>query len=390
MIDVQRARRETPGCRNVRHFNNAGSSLMPEPVLEATVDYLHLEAQIGGYEAAARESESIERIYDAAAQLIHARPDEIAVIENATRAWDMAFYSIPFQAGDRILTARSEYASNFIPYLQIAQKAGVNVEVVPNDDYGQISLDALENMLDEDVKLISIVHMPTNGGLVNPVEKVGSLAREAGVLFLLDACQSVGQYPVDVQTIQCDMLSTTGRKYLRGPRGTGFLYVREEILEQLEPPFLDLHAARWVAPETYEIRSDARRFENWETYYAGKVGLGVAIDYALGWGIGDIWERIQHLANQLRSGLSDIPGITVRDLGEVQSGIVTFTTDNVIATRLKDDLSDHQFNVSVSRPSSTLLDMTDRNIAELVRASVHYYNSEDEIDQLLSAIESAV
>lgn len=302
-FDLERARRETPGCENVLHFNNAGAGLMPQPVLDAVVGHLQLEAEIGGYEAKERELERIDHVYQAAARLINCRPAEIAIVENATRAWDMAFYAIPFKPGDRILTARAEYISNYIAYLQVAQRTGAQIEVIPNDEFGQTSAEALREMIDDRVKLISITHVPTHGGLVNPAMEIGRVAREAGVLYLLDACQSVGQMPIDVEQIGCDILSTTARKYLRGPRGIGFLFVRSGLIKQLEPPFLDMHAARWVARDRYEIVADARRFENWEMYYAGKIGLGVAIDYALDWDVEITWPRVKALAAQLRTSL---------------------------------------------------------------------------------------
>src|SRR5215208_1685422 len=316
-FDIGRARRETPGCERVLHFNNAGSALMPRPVLDAVQNYLTLEAQIGGY--------------GAAAEMLGCDADEIAFVENATRAWDMAFYALPFAAGDRILTARAEYASNVIAFLQVAERSGAVVEVIPSDETGQISVEALQGMIDDRVKLIAITHVPTNGGLVNPAAAVGQVARAAGITYLLDACQSVGQMPVDVEEIGCDLLSTTGRKFLRGPRGTGFLYVRRELCRRLRPPFLDLHAATWVARDRYDIRADARRFENWETNFAGKVGLGVAIDYARDWGMAAIWDRVRSLASTLREELEEIPGVTVRDIGAERCGIVTFTVDGVEA-----------------------------------------------------------
>jgi cysteine desulfurase/selenocysteine lyase len=387
-IDVQRARRETPGCENVLHFNNAGAALMPQQVLHATIGHLQLEALVGGYEAAAQAHEAVEHAYTAAATLLGCRRDELAIVENATRAWDMAFYAVPFAPGDRILTAVAEYASNYIAFLQVARKTGAVVEVIPNNESGQISVDALRQAIDGRVKLIAITHVPTNGGLVNPAAAVGKVAREAGVLYLLDACQSVGQMPVDVETIGCDMLSATGRKFLRGPRGTGFLYVRRAVLERLEPPFLDLHAAQWVARDRFEVRPDARRFENWETYYAGKIGLGVAIDYALQWGLDAIWARVSRLADALRRGLSAVPGVTVRDQGLERCGIVSFDVAGNNADGVQRRLAAERINVSVSRLPSTLLDMQARGLHDLVRASVHYYNTEEEIERFCTVLSS--
>ena len=385
-IDVARARAETPGCREVLHLNNAGASLMTTGTLEATVGHLRREAEIGGYEAADAHEAELERVYDAAARLLNSEPDEIAFVENATRAWDMAFYALPFQRGDRILTARSEYASNVIAGLQMAERTGAVVETIPSDETGQVSVDALRSMLDDRVRLIAITHVPTNGGLVNPAAAIGAVAREAGIPYLLDACQSVGQLPVDVRAIGCDFLSTTGRKYLRGPRGTGILYVRRDWVERLDPPFLDLHAARWVAPDRYEVRAVARRFENWEAYYAGKIGLGVAIDEALAWGMDDIWARVRLLADTLRADLATIPGVTVRDLGEVRGGIVTFTHDGVAADAIQAALHARRINVTTSSVASTRFDMEERGLDALVRASVHYYNDEAELARFTDVV----
>lgn len=386
-FDVARARKDTPGCEEVVHFNNAGASLMPQPVLDAVIAHLQLEARTGGYEAADKNRALVERAYEAAATLIGASPDEIALVESATRAWDMAFYAIPFRPGDRILTSMAEYASNYIAFLQVARRTGATVEVVPDDEHGQLSVDALRALLDERVRLVAITHVPTNGGLVNPAAEVGRVAKEAGALYLLDACQSVGQMPVDVRAIGCDMLATTGRKWLRGPRGTGFLYVRREVLDRLDPPMLDLHAARWVAPDRYELRRDARRFESWEANYAARIGLGAAIEYAMSWGIENIWHRIRSLADRLRGRLREIPGVTVRDLGVEQCGIVTFTVEGVEATAVRDRLAQHRINVTVSTASSTLLDMQRRGLSELVRASVHYYNTDEEVERFCEALQ---
>lgn len=387
-FDLQRARLETPGCEHVLHFNNAGSALPPQPVLDATIAHLQLEARIGGYEAAAQAHEAIEHTYDAVASLLNCAREEVALVESATHAWDLAFYAIPFKPGDRILTAKAEYASNYIAYLQLARKIGVTVEAIPNDEHGQLSVAALRQMLDERVKLIAITHVPTSGGLVNPAAEVGKVAREHGILYLLDACQSVGQMPIDVASIGCDLLSATGRKYLRGPRGTGFLYVRDAILDQLEPPFLDLHSAEWVAPDRYTVRADARRFESWESNLAARIGLGVAIDYALSWGMDKIWRRVRDLAYALRTRLSPIPGVIVHDRGITQCGIVTFTVEGQEPAEIRRVLAAQQINVTVAERNSTLLDLGERGLTSMVRASVHYYNSEEEIERFTRAIEA--
>lgn len=387
-VNVARARRETPGCANVVHLNNAGAALAPAPVLDAVIDHLRLEARLGGYEAAAARAAEVDAVYESIARLIGCRPQEVAVVDSATRAWDMAFYAMRFGPGDRILTCRAEYASNVIAFLQVARRTGARIEVVGDDEHGQLSVADLQRRLDDDVKLVAVTHVPTQSGLVNPAAEIGRLTRAAGVPFLLDACQSVGQLSVDVREIGCDMLSATGRKFLRGPRGTGFLYVSERLIGKLEPPFLDLHAATWTGADTYEIRSDARRFEAWETNYAAKIGLGVAVDYALGWGIEAIETRVTALAARLRHRLAQTPRVTVQDRGRRLCGIVTFTVDGVPATEVRQQLTAAGINTSVSAIASARYDLGARGLPEVVRASVHYYNTDEDIERLCRALNS--
>lgn len=385
-FDVQRARAETRGCEQVIHFNNAGAALMPAPVADALHEYLREEEMTGGYETAERRAAALENFYLAAARLLNCQPGEIAYAENATRAWDMAFYAFRFQPGDTILTTIAEYGSNVIAYRQQAERYGAEVRFVPNDEYGQIDTAALAEMIDERTKLISISHIPTGGGLVNPAREVGRIARAAGVPFLLDACQSVGQMPLDVQEIGCDILSGTGRKYLRGPRGTGLLYVRQAMLEQLEPPLLDQHAATLISPTEYTIRPDARRFENWEQFFAGKAALGVAMDYAQAWGLAAIQARVWALAAQLRERLAQIDGVRVMDEGREKCGIVTFMAESLSPTAIQAQLAREGVNVSISDGSGSLVSFEQRGLDALVRASVHYYNTEQEVERFANLL----
>lgn len=387
MLDVQKARAQTPGCHNVLHFNNAGASLIPQPVIEAVNSHFNLEIEQGGYEAAAIAKAKIQNFYQAASQLIGCQPTEIAFIENATRAWDMVFYSLDFKAGDKILTAVAEYASNYIAFLQMAKRKGVVIEVIPNDEDGQLSIGELKNRIgDPRVKLVAITHVPTQGGLINPAEEVGSLAKKANVFYLLDATQSIGQFLVNVNQIGCDALCATGRKYLRGPRGTGFLYVNQSKIESLDPPFLDLHAAQWTKQNEYKIQPNAQRFETWETNYSNKIGLAAAIDYALEWGIENIWQRIAYLAQLLRTRLAEFPEIRLQDLGQRKCGIVTFDVKQLPAQDICSQLRKQNINVSVSLAEYARIDMEERGLSSLVRASVHYFNTEEEIEKFCLAM----
>ena len=389
-LDIGRLRAETPGCAHVLHLNAAGSSLPSRRTLDATLDHLRLEAEIGGYEAADRARPVLDGFYPSIAKLIGAEADEIAYVENATRGWDLAFYSLDFKLGDRILTCVSEYSSNFISYLQVAKKTGAEIVVVPDDRHGQIDLAALERAIDKRTKLVSISHIPTQGGLVQPAEAVGKIVNDAGILYLLDACQSVGMMPIDVKKIGCDFLSATGRKYMRGPRGTGFLYARTRSTSQIEPIFLDNHAARWTGDDEYTVIGDAKRFENWERYFAGVIGLKVAADQANELGMPAIWARLRELADGLRERLKTVPGVTLADLGVTKGAIVTFAVAGKEHVALKQQLRDQGINVSVSTQFSSRLDLKGRGLKDVMRASVHVYNTDEELARFVAALRPLV
>lgn len=386
-IDLQAVRNDTPGVLHRNHLNNAGAALMPVPVLAAVTDHLRREAEIGGYEAAAEQAERLDHVHGRVAQLIGARPDEIAITENATVAWQRAFLAMRFQPGDRILTTAAEFAANYIAFLQVAKRVGVSVEVIPDDETGALDPVALERMIDDRVRLIAITWIPTNGGLVNPAAAVGSIARAHNIPYLLDACQAVGQIHVDVNALGCDMLTATGRKFLRAPRGTGFLFMRKSLLERTEPLVLDVFGAQMIGLHDYSPRPDARRFETWETNYATRLGLLAATDYALAIGIGAIEERCFALARRLRARLREVPGATCRDLGRAPSAIVSLTLEGMDATEVMRRLQIENINVSVSPPSSTPVDASNRRLPPVIRASPHYYNTEAEVDALVAIVE---
>ena len=398
-IDVAAARAATPGCHEFAHFNNAGSALPTATVLQTQLDYLTLESHIGGYEAHAQEQDRIDAIRPTIARMLGADPsgDEIALVVNNTAGFDLFLYSWAVspehapQPGDRILTTETEYGANYVGYLQIAKRTGAVVEVVPSNEHGEIDLDALDATIRRtDVgpaRLIAINHVPTNGGLINPAAEVGRIAREHGITYLLDACQSAGQLPLDVDELGCDALTATGRKYLRGPRGTGFLYVRSSILPTIEPVMIDHSAADWTDPDTYVVNPTAGRFEQWERNYAALLGLGQAVHEANELGLDAIAERVQSVADTLRGRLLDeVPGTTVHDLGRERCGIVTFSLPGADLAAVKDALQAEKVNVSIVPPASALIDQRKRDLPPMLRASVHYYNDDIELDRLIDGL----
>lgn len=384
--EIQLLRNETKGTSVIKHFNNAGASLPPDIVVETVINYLKEEAVYGGYETEYKYREELGNVYTLIAKLINADKEEIAIVENASTAWGLAFNGIAFERGDVIITSEMEYVTNLMGFLNAKKSYGVEIKVIPNDEHGNFSLSALEDVISPQTKLIAITHIPSTSGSMVPIVEIGKIARKHNILYLVDACQSAGQVPVNVREIDCDILAVTGRKYLRAPRGTGFLYVRKEIQDKLKLILMDSHTAEWVSETDFKIRNDARRFEVYEKNRALTLGLGKAIEYALNIGIARIWQRIQSLADLMRSQLESIDGITVHDHGDQKCGIVTFSVNGIDSALVKSELAAKQINVSVGKAISTLIYMNKNHLNSVVRASLHYYNTEEEISALCGAL----
>jgi len=388
--EVAQIRSTTPGCADdLIHLNHCGSSLPDQRVIDTQVEHLLLEATIGGYEAARDVPAAIDGVYQSIATLVGAAPHEIARTEHATAGWNAAFWSIPKRAGQRIITHDHDYGANWIAFLRAVERDGVVIDRIPSDGHGQIDLGALAGALQDpdDVALVSLAWIPTSGGLVNPAAAVGAMTGAAGVPFLLDACQAVGQLDIDVQTIGCDLLSATGRKFLRGPRGTGFLYVSDRIVEQLTPSQPDHHGAEWTSLDTYEFVPGARRFEYWEFNHAAWLGLGAAVDIALDLGLDRIRTSLAGRARELRSALTDI-GMTVHDAGVAKCGIVTMTHPSLPAAAVYERLTAASINVSTTFAGSARADMEARDLPPMVRLSVHCTTTADEVARAVGVVGS--
>ncbi len=384
-IDIEMVRDDTPGCGEVVHLNNAGAALPPRPVLSATIDYLEAEARLGGYELEVKREDEVNRVYQAGARLLGCSPDELAFTGGATHSWMKAMQSVPLKKGDRVLATAAEYNANVFGLIGL-RKRGVKVELIPNDSTGQTSVEAMGALMDDRVKLVCATHIPTGGGIVNPAAEIGRMAKEAGAFYLLDACQSVGQMPVDVDELQCDFLAITGRKFLRGPRGTGLLYVRRGLEGLLDPTVIDSRSAVWTDNWAYELQPATRRYETFEAPVAAKVGLGAAIDYALDIGLEAIAKRIDELAVQLRLLLTETPLVNVIEADGPQSGIVPFHVEGRASEAVVAALRAWGVNTSVTPPLPSGFDPEKRNTEPLVRASVHYYNTEEELVDAVAAL----
>jgi selenocysteine lyase/cysteine desulfurase len=387
-LELDRLRAETPGCAVRIHFNNAGAGLMPAPVLETMKDYLELEAALGGYEAADARAGAIEDFYAASAQLLGCEARNVAFATNATDAFARALSSIPFVPGDLILTTRDDYISNQIAFISLRKRLGVEVVHAPNLPEGGVDVDELERLMRERrPRLVAVTHIPTNSGLVQPVAEIGRRCRELELLYLVDACQSVGQYAIDVDQMGCDFLSATGRKFLRGPRGSGLLYVSDRALAAgYEPLFIDMRGARWVGFEHYEQAETAARYEDWEFSYATVLGAAAAARYALAVGIDAIAERTPALGGALRDRLAEIDGVRVLDRGRKRCAIVTFTLEGWKSEELADELRRRRINSSVSAHEHARYDFTEKGVEACVRLSPHYYNTEEEVSIVVDAL----
>ncbi|SHM52644.1 aminotransferase class V-fold PLP-dependent enzyme [Chitinophaga sp. CF418] len=396
--EITAFREDTDGCSQVIHLNNAGAGLMPNTVTHAILEHIKLESQIGGYEASALRTNAILQFYELAATLINCKPSNIAFTASATDSYTRALSSIPFLQGDIILTDNDDFISNQIQFLSCKKRFGIEIVRIKNARGGGVDLEDLEQKLMKlQPRLLAITHIPTNSGLVQPVNEIAEIYKHytqkhpGKTWYILDACQSIGQMKVDVQELQCDFLSVTGRKFLRGPRGTGFLYISDKALEQgLEPLFIDMRGAEWIEKDEYKQRPDGMRYEDWEFAYALILGTAKAIEYCLAIGEDKIWQEVKGLSTYMRNQLAGINKISVLDRGPEVGGLVTFTVDGLQPKIITDALLQRKINVVPSYRNFAVIDFDEKQVQWAIRASPHYYNTIAEIDVFLDAMREIV
>jgi len=385
-IDVARERARTPGAAGAHHLNAAGAALLSERTLATVIDHLELESRIGGYEAAVATRPRLDAVYASVAALLGAHADEIALVESATVAWRRAIAALRLGAGDRVLLSRSAYVSCALHLLAFERERGIAVEVLPDAPGGGVDLDALELALATPTRMLALSHVPTTSGLVEPVAEAGALSRAAGTTFVLDATQSAGQLPVDVEAIGCDVAVATGRKYLRGPRGTGVLYVRRALLERLAPLVPDVRGAEWTRDREWTLAPTARRFETWEAAHALRLGLGVAVEEALALDVDAIAAHLVPTAHALRDALATLPGVVVADPPRSPSALVTFHVEGRAAADVAAHLGQHGVRVVSVPAAHGRWDLGARGLPAIVRASPHVYNDDADLQALVDGL----
>jgi len=385
--DITQAQADTPGLPGRIHLDNCGSALMPGVVARAIQTHLELELRVGGYVAQEQQSEALASVYCSFSRLLGGKNTDYALAGSAVDAWTKAFYSIPMAPGDNIVTAYNEYCSNYVAYLQRAKREGIEIRVANPDANGKLDLNHLESLIDGHTKLISLTHVPSSSGQIAPVEEVGKIARAHNILFLLDACQSIGQMPVNLPKIGCDMATGTSRKFLRGPRGIGFLYINEKARAAVDPVVLTNQAATWTGTNSYSLREDAGIFEAWERSCANQLGLGAALDYFMELGVEKTTAQVFYLANYLRKGLASIAGVTPTCQADSQAAIITFNKKGWNAADIKAHMDNLGIATQVASVVHTRLDLEARGIETIARISPHYYNTVAELDQFLNALE---
>lgn len=370
------------------HFNTAGSGLMPPSVADAMIDCVRREAEGGAYETELYYDKVVQHeVYQRIARLLAAPVEDVALFDSATRAWCSVVCRLDLGPADRVWVTPYEYAGNLISLLRLRDRTGCRIEVVPTTPAGDLDLDWMAANVSDDVALVSVTHIPSGCGIVNPVAEIGRLLAPYRCFYAVDGCQSVGHVPTSVAEIGCDLLTGAGRKFLRGPRGTGFAYVAPRLRKALVPEFHDLHVAQVVAPDRYEVTDpSARSLELAERTTAAVVGLDVALEHHLTTG----QDRPQAAFPILRALLADLPDIELILPGTNHSGILSFRHHTLPAERIVAGLAERNINAWQIRGDHTPIFMARHGVDRAVRASVHYYNTGDEAAAFTDALRSII
>ena len=320
--------------------------------------------------------------------MLNAEARNIAFATSNTEAYSKALAAIPFKKDDIILTSDDDYASNQLCFLSLKARIGVEIIRAKNLSNGDVDVADIEHIIKtQHPSVVAITHIPTSSGKVQPIAAIGKLCQQHDVWYLVDACQSVGQMPVDVQDIGCDFLTATGRKFLRAPRGTGFLYVSDKALAAgLAPLYFDNHSATWTGKDSFNIQATAQRFELYERSVATVLGITEAVRYANAIGLDNIYAYNQDLIQYFRKKMHDTEGVQLYDEGSQLCNILTFRKGNLPLETIQMALNAAKINYSVAMKVMAQIDFAHKGIDWALRFSPHYYNTKAEVDTVVEVL----
>lgn len=383
-FSINQIRQNTPGCLDKIFINSAGSSLMSKEVVQISKDYMDMEADIGGYDVMANHYEDFNLFYLEASKLINANPRNMAFAISATDAYSKVLYSFKWTEKDVILTTKDDYVSNIISFIHINRRFGSQIKFVDCLDSGDLDYEDLARKLEQyKPTIFALTHIPTSAGTIHDAEKAGEICANFDTYYLLDACQSIGQLDVDVRKIKCDFLTVTGRKFLKAPRGTGFLYVANHILDtDMGPLCIDLAGSTWDSETSFKFGSEAKRFEFWEKNYSNFLGLTQAIREINEIGIEKIAAYNKMLSGYFRNELEQVDGLKIYDHGSLKGNIITWKIPGLKQSEISKLFHERRVIFSFSSNTSALYDLNKKGEEWLVRFSPHFFNTTEEADQV--------
>ncbi|MEW6592755.1 MAG: cysteine desulfurase [Candidatus Hadarchaeota archaeon] len=387
---VEQVRGDIPFLKTgVIYLDNAATTPTPEPIIAAMLEYFReygVNVGRGLYRATRKATEVFEGARENVAKVINAAPDEIAYTKNTTEGINIVAQGLGLKRGDKVVTTILEHHSNLLPWQRL-QDRGVELEVIGATSECLLRPEDLEAAIDKNTRLIATHHISNSIGSVQPVREIGKIAREHEILFLLDAAQSVGHMPVDVKKIGCDFLSAPGHKGLLGPQGTGFLYFRKDIGKKLKPLLVGGGIVLDAETHRAELTEPPEIFDAGTPNIPGVIGLGRACDYVLEIGVEKI-EAQEKKLTEIMMKIKEFPNVAVYGPPSIESrgGVVSFNIKGLgfhdVAAML-DELEKIAIRSGNHCAQPTMKHL---GIGGTARASVHYYNLEEEVSKFVEAV----
>lgn len=388
-MNVLKVREDFPILKDVIYLDSAATSLTPEPVLKAAMDYYyHYRANVGRgvYRTAQLADQKYRDAHKRVARFIGGRKGETAFTKNTTESINAVAYGLKWKKGDRIVATLLEHHSNLLPWMRLREK-GIELSIVKPDESGYLDPSDFEREVDDRTRLVAVSHLSNVLGTIAPVKEISRICRDHGTSLLVDGAQSVPHMAVDVERLGCDFLCFSGHKML-GPTGAGVLWMRDA--DSIEPLLTGGGMVEDVSPDGFERKKGYEGFEAGTPDISAGIGLGAAVDYLERIGIDEIAAHETKLAERLLRGLQELDGVEIYGPKETKgrSGVISFNVAGLLP---------HEVALMLDQASNTAVRsglhcciplMKHLGLRQgCVRASLYLYNTEDEVERLLATLE---